>query len=148
MVFLVVTYSCESWTVTKAEHQRIDAFKMWCWRRLPRDPWRAKPWRSNQSILEEVNTEYSLEGLILKLQYFDHLMWKTNLLEKCLMLERLRTEGEEGIRWWDGWMASMMQWAWPWANFRRWWSPGRPGVLQSLGSQKVRPDWVTEQQYT
>ena len=74
MVFPVVTYGCESWTIKKAECQRIDAFKMWCWRRLPRDPWRAKPWRSNQSILEEVNTEYSLEGLILKLQYFDHLM--------------------------------------------------------------------------
>ena len=80
MVFPVVMYSCENWTLKKAGHQRIDAFKLWCWRRLLRIPWTA--WRSNQSILREINPEYSLEGLMLKLQYFAHLMQTPNSLEK------------------------------------------------------------------
>jgi len=84
MVFLVVIYGCESWTIKKAEHQRIDAFKLRCWRRLMRVPWTAR--RSNQSILKEISPEYSLEGLILKLQYFGHLMRRANSLEKILML--------------------------------------------------------------
>ena len=84
MVFLVVMYGCESWTIKKAEHQRIDAFKLRCWRRLMRVPWTAR--RSNQSILKEISPEYSLEGLILKLQYFGHLMRITDSLEKILML--------------------------------------------------------------
>ena len=84
----------ESWTIKKAEHQRIDAFKLWCWRRLLRVPWTAR--RSNQSILKEINPEYSLEGLVLKLklQYFGHLMQRANSLEKTLMLERLKAGGE------------------------------------------------------
>ena len=87
-------YGCESWTVKKAECRRIDAFELWCWRRLLRVPWTAR--RSNQSILEEINPEYSLEGLMLKLklQYFGHLMQRTDLMEKTLMLERLKMEGE------------------------------------------------------
>ena len=91
MVFLVVTYSCESWTIKKAEHQRIDAFELWCWRRLLRIPWTAR--RSNQSMLREINPEYSLQGLMLKLklQYFGHLMRTTDSLENFLMLEK--TEG-------------------------------------------------------
>ena len=93
MVFPVVTYSGESWTVKKAECQRIDAFELWCWRRLPRVPWTAR--RSNQSILREINLDYSLEGLMLKLQYFGHLMQTANSLENSL---RLGKEGEEGIR--------------------------------------------------
>ena len=84
MVFPVVMYGCESWTIKKAEHLRIDAFELWCWRRLLRVPWTAR--RSNQSILKEINPEYSLEGLMLKLQHFGHLMQRTYSLEKTLML--------------------------------------------------------------
>ena len=94
MVFPTVMYGCESWTIKKAELQRIDAFELWCWRRLLRVPWSAG--RSNQSILKEINPEYSLEGLMLKLklQYFDHLMLRANSLEKILIWERLKAEGE------------------------------------------------------
>ena len=117
--FPVVMYGCESWTIVKAEHQRIDAFKLWCWRRLLRVPWAAR--RSNQSILKEINPEYSLERLMLKLklQYFGHLMWRANSLEKTWCLERLRAGGEGGNREWDGWMASLNQWTWVWANSGR-----------------------------
>ena len=86
MVFPVVMYGCESWTIKKAEHQRIDAFELWCWRRLLRVPWTAR--RSNQSILKEISPEYSLEGLMLKLQYFGHLMQRTYSLEKTLMADK------------------------------------------------------------
>ena len=98
MVFPVVMYGCESWTIKKAEHQIIDSFKLWCCRRLLRVPWTA--WRSNQSILKDMNPEYSLEGLMLKLkvQYFDHLMQTDNSLEKTLMLERLRARGDGSDR--------------------------------------------------
>ena len=94
MVFPVVMYRCESWSIKKSECQRIDAFKLWCWRRLLRVPWTAR--RSNQSNLKEINTEYSLEGLMLKLklQYFGHLMQRADSLEKTLMLERLRAKRE------------------------------------------------------
>ena len=97
MVFSVVMYRCESWTIKKAENQRIDAFKLWCWRRLLTVPWTAR--RSNQSVLKEINPECSLEGLMLKikLQYFGHIMQRANSLEKTLMLERLKKE-EEGRR--------------------------------------------------
>jgi len=88
IVFPVIMYGCVSWTIKKAEHQRIDAFELWCWRRLLRVPWIAK--RSNQSILKEINPEYSLEGLILKLQYFGHLMWRTDSLEKTLLLGKTK----------------------------------------------------------
>ena len=86
MIFLVVMYGCESGTIKKAEHQRIDAFELWCWRRLLRVPWTA---RSNKSILKEINPEYSLEGMLLKLQYFGHLMQKADSLEKTLMLGKI-----------------------------------------------------------
>ena len=104
-VFLLVMYGCKSWTIKKAEHRRIDAFKLWCWRRLLRVPWTAR--RSNQSILKEINSEYSLEGLMLKmrLQYFGHLMQKANSLEKTLMLGKIegrRRRGQKGMRWLDG----------------------------------------------
>ena len=103
---------CGSWTIKKTEHQRIDAFKLWCWKRLLRVPWTAK--RSNQSILKEINPEYSLEGqmLRLKLQYFGHLMGKTDSLEKTLMLGKIegrRRRGRQKTRWLDGWMASPTQ---------------------------------------
>ena len=96
MVFPVVTYGCESWTIKKAEHQRIDAFELWCWRRLLRVSWTAR--RSNQSILREIKPEYSLEGLMLKLklQYFGHLMWRADSLEKTLMLGKMKAgEGDD-----------------------------------------------------
>ena len=102
MVFPVVTYRCESWTVKKAEHRRIDAFELWCWRRLLRVPWTAR--RSNQSILKEISPEYSLEGLMLKLQYFGHLMRRTDSLEKTLMLGKIeggRRRGRQRMRWLD-----------------------------------------------
>ena len=94
MVFPVVTYSCESWTIKKAERQRIDAFKLWCWSRLMRVPWTAR--RSNQSILREINPEYSLEGLMLKLQYFGHLMWTESSLEKSPMLGKIEGRRRRG----------------------------------------------------
>ena len=96
-------YGCESWTIKKAEHWRIDAFELWCWRRLLRVPWTAR--RSNQSILKEVSLEYSLEGLMLKLQYFGHLMGRTDWFEKTLMLgktEGRRRRGRQRMRWLDG----------------------------------------------
>ena len=102
--------------------------------------------RSNQSILKEFSPEYSLEGLMLqlKLQYFDHLMGRTDSLEKTLCWERLKARGEGDDRGWDGWMASPTWWTWVWVRSRSWWWIGRPGVLQSMGSQRVRHDWVTE----
>ena len=108
MVFPVVVYGCESWTIKKAEHRRIDAFEPWCWRRLLRVPWTAR--RSNQSILRENSPEYSLEGLILKLQYFGHLMRKTDSFEKTLMLGKIedrRKRGRQRMRWLDGITNSM-----------------------------------------
>ena len=105
MVFPVVMYGCESWTIKKAKHGRIDAFELWCWRRLLRVPWTAR--RSNQSILKEISPEYSLEGLMLKLklQYLGELMWRTDSLEKTLMLGKIegrRRKGQQRMRWLDG----------------------------------------------
>ena len=110
MVFPVVMYGCESWTVKKAEHWRIDTFELWYWRRLLRVPWTAR--RSNQSILKEISPEYSLEGLMLKmkLQYFGHLMWRADLFEKTLMLGKIegrRRKGWQRMRWLDGITDSM-----------------------------------------
>ena len=103
MVFPVIVYRCESWTIKKAEHWRIDAFELWCWRWLLRAPWTAR--RSNQSILKEISSEYSLEGLKLKLQYCDHLMWRTDPLEKTLIMGKIegrRRRGRQRMRWLDG----------------------------------------------
>ena len=110
MVLLVVMYGCESWTIKKAEHWRIDAFELWCWRRLLRVPWTAR--RSNQSILKDISPEYSLEGLMLKLklQYFGHLMQRTDSFEKTLILGKIeggRREGRQRFRWLDGITDSM-----------------------------------------
>ena len=110
VVFPVVMYGYESWTIEKAEHQRIDAFELWCWRRLFRIPWTAR--RSNQAILQEISPEYSLEGLMLKLklQYFGHLMWRTDSFEKTLMLGKAeggRRRGQQRMRWLDGITNSM-----------------------------------------
>ena len=143
MVFPVVIYGCESWTVKKADRWRIDAFELWCWRRLLRVPWTAR--RFNKSILKEISAEYSLEGLMLKLklQYFGHLMWRTDSFEKTLMLGKI--EGKRRRRWQrDGWMASPTRGTWVWVTSRSWWWTGRPGVLRFMGSQRVRHDWATE----
>ena len=140
MVFPVVMYGCESWTVKKAEHWRIDASELWCWRRLLRIPWTAR--RSNQSILKEISPEYSLEGLMLELnlQYFGHLMQRTDSFEKTLMLGKIEGGRRRDNRGWVGWMASLTQWTWVWVNSRSWWWTGRPRMLQSMGLQRVRHD--------
>ena len=128
-------YECESWTIKKAEHQRIDAFELRCRRKLLRVPWNAR--RSNQSILKEINPEYSLEGLMLKLkvQYFVDMMGRADSLQKTLTLGKIERRRRKDNRGWDGWMASPTQWTWVWASSRRWWRTGKPGVLQSMGSQ-------------
>ena len=146
VVFPVVMYECESWTTKKAESWRIDTFKLWCWRTLLRVPWTAR--RSNQSILKEINPECLLEGLMLKmkLQNFGHLMWRTDSLEKTLMLGMIEGGREEDNRGWDGWIASPTQQTWVWANSRRWWRTGKSGMLQYMESCRVRHDFVTEQQ--
>ena len=136
MVFPVVMYGCESWTIKKAEHRRVGTFELWCWRRLLRVPWISRI--SNQSILKEISPEYSLEGtmLKLKLQYFEHLThWK-----RSWCWERLKAGGEGNNRGWDGWMASPTQWTWVWVSSGSWWWTGKPGVLQSMGSQRVGHD--------
>ena len=131
--------------IKKAELWRIDGFKLWCWRRLLRVLWTAR--RSNLSILKEISPEYSLEGLMLKLklQYFGHLMRRTDSLGKTPLLGRLKAR-EGGNRGWEVWKASPTQWTWVWVNFGIWWRRGKPGVLQSMGSQKVRHHLATEQQ--
>ena len=141
MVFPLVMFGCESSTIKKDEHWRIDAFELWCWRRLLRVPWTAR--RSNQSILKEISPEYALEGLMLKLklQYFGHLMQRADSLEKPWCWERLRAGREEDDRRWDDWMASPTQWTWSWVDSGSWWWTGKPGALQSMGSQRVGHDW-------
>ena len=136
MAFLVVIHGYKSWTIKKTEHWRTDAFQLWCWRRLLRVSWTAR--RSNQCILKEIRPEYSLEGLMLKLklQCFGHLRQRTDSFEKTLMLGKIEGgEGDDGG--WDGWMASPTWWTWVWVNSGSWWWTGRPGVLQSMGLQRV-----------
>ena len=132
----------------RAKRQRIDTFKLWYWSRLLRVPWTAR--RSNQSILKEINPEYSLEGLMmkLKLQYFGHLMCRADLLEKTLVLGKIEGRRRRDDRGWDGWITSLTQRTWVWASSKRMWRTGKPGVLQSLGSQRVGHDWATEQQFS
>ena len=144
MVFPVVMYGYESWIIKKVECQRIDTFELWCWRKLLPVPWTA--WRSNQSILKEISPEYSFEGLMLKLklQYFGHLMWRTDLLEKTLMMDNIegrRRRGQRRIRWLDG-ITYLMTWIWE--SSRSWWWTAKTDVLQSMGLQRVGHDWVAE----
>ena len=133
MVFPAVMYGCESWTIKKAECWRIDAFELWCWRRVLRVPWTAR--KSSQLILKEISPEYSLEVLMLKLklQYFGHLMWRTDFLENTLILGKIEGGRRRG-QWRTSWlMASLTQWTRVWANSGRWWWTGKPGVLQVYG---------------
>ena len=148
MVFPVVMYGCESWTVKKVEHWRIDAFELWCWRRLLRVPWTAR--RSNQSILKEISPGCPLEGLMLKLklQYFGYLMQRADSLEKILILGGIGGRKRRGQNRWDGCMASPTLWTWVWVDSgSRWWT-GRPGVVRFMGLQRVGHDWATELNWT
>ena len=145
MVFPVVRYGCKSWTIKKAERQRIDAFELRYWRRLLRIPWTAR--RSNQSILK-ISPGCSLKDW--------HWSWNSSTLATwCEELthwkrpwcwKRLKAGGEGDDRGWDVWMASPTQWTWVWASSVRWWRTGRPEVLQSMGLQRVGHDWVIKQQ--
>ena len=143
MVFPVVMYGCQSCTIKEAERWRTDCFEPWWWRRHLRVPCTAR--RSNQSLLKEISPEYPLEGLMLKLklQYFGPLMWKTDSLEKNLMLGKIegrRRRERQGMRWLDG----ITWWTWVWAGSGRWWWTGKPGMLQPMALQRVRRDWATE----
>ena len=144
LVFPVVMYGCESWTIKKAEHWRIDAFELWCWRRLLRVPWTTG--RSNLSILKEISPEYSLEGLILKLklQYFVCRCEVLTHWKSPWCWEGLKAGGEGDDREWDGWMASPTWWTWVWVRSRSWWLTGKPGALQSVWLQSVRHNCATE----
>ena len=147
MVFPVVMYGCESWTVKKAGCQWIDAFELWCWRRLLRVPWTAR--RSKQSTLTEISPEYWKDW---------YWSWKSNTLatwcEELTHLkrpwcwEKLKAGGEGNNRGWDGWVASPIWWTWVWVCSRIWWWTGKPGVLQSRGSQRIRHDWAAKLNWT
>ena len=145
IVLPVVMYGCEGWTIKKAEYQRIDAFELWCWRRILRVPQTAR--RSNQSVVKEINRNihwkdwyWSWNSNMLVTWWKESTHWK-----RPWCWERLKAgEGDDGG--WDGWMASPTQWTWIWVNSGNWWWTRRPGVLQSMGLQRVGHDWVTEQQ--
>ena len=144
MVFPVVMYGCESWTIKKAECRRIDAFELRCWRRLLRVPWTAR--RSNQSILEKIVLNIHWKDWCWSWNSSTVAAWCKELihLKRPWCLERLKTGGEGDNRGWDDWMASPTQQTWVWVNSRSWWWTGRPGMLQSMVSQRVTHDWVTE----
>ena len=144
MVFPVVMYGCENWTIKKAECWRIDAFELWCWRRLLRVPWTVR--RSNQSILKEISPEYSLEGLMLKLKLQYSFIWCKELThwKRPWCWERLRAGGEGDDRGWGAWMVLLTRWTWVWVDSRNWWWTGRPGMLQYMGLQSLTwlSDWT------
>ena len=148
MVFPVVMYGCESWTVKKAEHRRIDAFELWCWRRLLRVPWAARYptspfWRRSAPgvLWKEWCQSWNSSTLATSCEEQTH--WK-----RLWCWEGMGAGGEGDDRGWDGWMASLTQWTWVWVNSGSWWWTGRPGVLQFMGSQRVGHGWVTELNWT
>ena len=148
MVSPVVMYGCESWTIKKAEHQRMDAFELWCWGRLLRVPW--TEWRSNQSILKEINPEYSLEGWCWSWNSNTLATWCEEMthLKRLWCWERFKAGGEGNDRGWHGWMASLTQWTWVWVGSRKWWRTENPDMLQSMGLQGVGHEWATELNWT
>ena len=141
MVFPVVMYGCENWMMKKAEYQRIDAFWTVVLEKTLEGFLDCK--RSSQSVLKEINPEYSLEGLKLKLQYFGYLV-KSQFIGKDPDAGKDWRQKEKGMTGWNGWMASPTQWTWVWVNSRSWWWTGRPGILCFMGLQRVGHDWVTE----
>ena len=144
MVFPVVMYGCESWIIKKAEHQRIDTFELWCWRRLLRVPWTARG--SNQCILKEISPNIHWKDWCRSWSSNTLATWCKELthLKRPWCWERLKVGGEGDDRGWDGWMASPTRWTWVWVNsWSQWWT-GRPGVLWLMGSQRVGHDWATE----
>ena len=148
MIFLVVMYRCDNWTIKNGEWWRIDGFELWSWTRLLRVHWTKR--RPNQSMLKEINHEYLLEGqmLKLKLQYFGQLMWRTYSLENTLFLGKIEGRRRRGRQRMSGWMASLTRYTWVWTISRSWWRTGRPGMLQSMGFQRVGHDWATELNWT
>ena len=144
LVFPVVMYRCKTWSVNKSEHQRIDAFELWCWRRLLRVPWTAR--RSNlpserKSVLDSHWKDWcwswSCNTLATWCEELTH-------LKRPICWERLKVGREGDDRGWDGWMVSPTQWAWVWVSSRSWWGTGKPGMLQSTGPQRIGHDWATE----
>ena len=146
IVFPVVMYRCESGTIKKAKHWSIDAFELWCWRRLLKVLARL----SKQPVLKEISPEYSLEDWCWNWNSNILATWCEELthLKRFWCWERLKAGAEGDDRGWDGWMASPTQWTWVWVNSRSWWWTGRPGVLRFMGSQRVGYDWVTELNWT
>ena len=144
MVFPVVTCGCESWTIKKAEQRRMDAFELWCWRRLLRVPWTAR--RLNQSILKEISSKYHWKDWCWSWNSNTLAIWCEELThwKRPWSWERLRAGGKGDDRGWDGWMASPTRWTWVWVNSACWWWTGRPGVLRFMGSQsRTRlSDWT------
>ena len=138
---------CESWTIKKAEHQRMDAFELWCWKRLLRVPWTARG--LNHSILKEFSPEYSWKDWCWSWYSNNLTTWCVELthLKRPWIWERLKA-GEGDNRGWDGWMASPTQWTWVWVNSESWWWTRKLGMLQSMGSQRVRHKWVIELNWT
>ena len=142
MVFPVVMYGCESWTTKKAECQRIDAFELWCWRRLLRVLWTAR--RSNQSILKEISPEYSLKGWSWNSNPFSPWCKELTHWKGPWCWQRLKAGGEGDDRRWDSWMASPARWTWVWASSGSWLQTRKPCLLQSKGWQRVGHNWATE----
>ena len=146
MVLPVVMYGCKNWTMRKAEHRRIDVFELWCWRRLLRVPWTER--RSNQpeqrkSVLNIHWNDWCWNSNPLATWCEELTHWK-----RSWCWERLKARGEGDYRGWDGWMASPTWWIWVWVSSRSWWWTGKTGVLQSIGSQRVGHDWVSEPNWT
>ena len=148
MVLPVVMYGCKSCTIKKPKHQTIDPFELQCWRRLLRVPWTTR--RSNQSILKEISPKYSLEGLMLSWNSNTFATWCEELThwKRPSCWESLKAGGERDNRRWDGWIESLTQWTQVWTSSKRWWCTGKPGLLQSMGLQRVGHDWATGLNWT